>query len=83
VSTPLIPDTSADRAVCRAFAAEQNGQVTADEFNTWLMENGNPAANKLINDLAGWFVNQATDPEKAEGYVGLVFADCGSIHILI
>jgi hypothetical protein len=82
-SHSLIPDTKADRRVCRAFATEQDGQVTADQFNVWLLQNGNPAANKLINNLADWFVNRSMNPQEAEGYVAQVFADCGSIHVLV
>ena len=81
-SASLITNKKANRKVCKAFATEQNGQITADQFNIWLLQHGNAASNKLINNLADWFVNQSTNPQQAEGYVAMVFADCGSIHVL-
>lgn len=80
----LIPDTAADRAVCREFGREQSGQQSADQFNVWLLQpqNGNPASGQLINSLSKWFISLAMNPPMTEGYVGEVLADCASIHVL-
>lgn len=80
---PLIPDTAINRLVCKQFAREQGGQITADQFNIWLLKNGNPASGKLITKLADWFISRNTQPQLTEGYVGQVFAYCTSIHVLI
>lgn len=77
----LIPDTSANRAACIHFAAEQNGQVSADTFNTWLLIHGNPVASKLIKNLAEWFVNHVANPQVAEGYAIQARLECQSIGI--
>jgi hypothetical protein len=65
------------------FGQEQSGQITSDQFNVWLLQNGNPASNKLITPLANWFISLTTNPSLAEGYVGEVFARCASIHVLV
>lgn len=80
---PLIPNTAIDRLVCEQFAREQHGQITADQFNVWLLQNGNSASGKLITKLADWFVSRSMQPQLTEGYVGSVFAYCASIHVLV
>ena len=80
---PLIANTAIDRLVCEQFAREQGRQITADQFNVWLLQNGNPASGKLITKLADWFVSRNTQPQLTEGYVGMVFAYCASIHVLV
>ena len=80
---PLIPNTAIDRLVCEQFAREQAGQITADQFNIWLLQNGNPASGKLITKLSDWFISRNMQPQLTEGYVAQVFAYCASIQVLV
>jgi hypothetical protein len=92
-STPLIADTAIDVATCRQFAAERAGQLSADQFNVWLLQNGgqttlgpdssNGLDNTLSTNLGDWYVVQATRPsgdlQPASYYAAEVGAECLSI----
>jgi hypothetical protein len=92
-STPLIADTAMDATTCRQFAAEQAGQMSADQFNAWLLQNGGQTTigpdsstgldNTLSTTLGDWYVVQATRPsgdlQSASYYSAEVGAECLSI----
>lgn len=71
-ATPLIADTAIDVATCHKFAAEQAGQLSADQFNVWLLQHGGQTTigpesatgmdNTLSTNLGDWYVVQATEP---------------------
>jgi hypothetical protein len=91
--TPLIADTAMDVLTCRQFAAEQAGQMSADQFNVWLLQNGGQTTigpesstgmdNTLSTNLGDWYVVQATAPsgdlQPASYYAAEVGAECASI----
>jgi len=80
---PLIPNTRADQVVCREFAAEQAGSISVAQFNRWMVlpRHSNNIAGKLLNDLVDWFSSLSFEPQKTEGYVGRIVAECRSIGI--
>jgi hypothetical protein len=92
-STPLIADTAMDVATCHQFAAEQNGQISAEQFNVWLLQNGGQTTigpesstgmdNTLSTNLGDWYVVHATAPsgdlQPASYYAAEVGAECLSI----
>jgi len=92
-STPLIADTAIDVVTCRQFAAERAGQMSAGQFNVWLLQNGgqttigpdssNGLDNTLSTTLGDWYVVQATQPsgdlQPASYYAAEVGAECVSI----
>jgi uncharacterized lipoprotein YmbA len=92
-ASALIADTAMDVATCHQFAAEQAGQLNADQFNAWLLENGGqttigpPSAsgldNTLTTNLGDWYVVHATEPsgdlQPASYYAAEVRAECLSI----
>jgi hypothetical protein len=91
--TSLIADTAIDVATCRQFAAERAGQMSADQFNVWLLQNGgqttigpdssNGLDNTLSTNLGDWYVVQATRPsgdlQPASYYAAEVGTECLSI----
>jgi|HubBroStandDraft_2_1064218.scaffolds.fasta_scaffold675828_2 hypothetical protein len=93
ISTPLIADTAMDVATCRQFAAERDGQMSADQFNLWLLRNGGQTTigpdsssgldNTLSTTLGDWYVVQAARPsgdlQSASYYAAEVGAECLSI----
>jgi hypothetical protein len=82
-----------DAATCHRFAAEQAGQMSADQFNAWLLQHGGqttigPASSTGIDDtlstnLADWYVVQATAPsgdlQPGSYYAAEVGMECMSI----
>lgn len=92
-STPLIADTATDVATCHQFAAERAGQMSADQFNAWLLQNGGETTigadsstgmdNTLSTTLGDWYVVQAARPsgdlQPASYYAAEVGAECLSI----
>jgi hypothetical protein len=90
---PLIANTAMDVATCRQFAAEQAGQMSAGQFNAWLLQNGGQLTigpqsstgmdNTLSTNLGDWYVVQATAPsgdlQPASYYAAEVGAECLSI----
>lgn len=82
-----------DVLTCRQFAAEQAGQMSAYQFNVWLLQNGGQATigpesstgmdNTLSTNLGDWYVVQATAPsgdlQPASYYAAEVGAECSSI----
>ena len=93
--TPLIADTAMDVATCRQFAAERAGQMSADQFNAWLLQNGgqttigpnstNGLDDTLSTNLGDWYVVRATRPsgdlQPASYYAAEVGAECLSIGV--
>jgi hypothetical protein len=92
-NTALIADTAMDVLTCRQFAAEQAGQMSADQFNVWLLQNGGQTTigpqsstgmdNTLSTNLSDWYVVQVTAPsgdlQPATYYAAEVRAECLSI----
>jgi hypothetical protein len=92
-ATPLIADTAADAATCHQFAAEQAGQISADQFNDWLLRHGGQPTlgadsstgldNTLSTTLGDWYVVLTTAPsgdlQPASYYGSEVRAACRSI----
>ncbi len=92
-SVPLIADTVMDASACHQFAAEQAGQMGADQFNGWLLQNGGQTTigpesstgldNTLSTTLGDWYVVLATRPsgdlQPASYYAAEVHAECRSI----
>jgi hypothetical protein len=90
---PLIADTAMDVATCHQFAAERAGQMSADQFNFWLLQSGGQTTigpesstgmdNTLSTTLGDWYVVQAARPsgdlQPASYYAAEVRADCLSI----
>jgi hypothetical protein len=90
---PLIADTAMDVATCHQFAAEQAGQMSADQFDVWLLRNGGQTAlgpesstgmdNTLSVNLGDWYAVQGTGPsgdlQPARYYAAEVGAECRSI----
>ena len=82
-----------DVATCHQFEAEQAGQLSADHFNGWLLQNGGQPTigpesatgmdNTLSTTLSDWYVVQATAPsgdlQPASYYAAEVSAECLSI----
>ena len=82
-----------DVATCHQFAAERAGQMTADQFNVWLLRNGGQTTigpdsstglnNTLSTNLGDWYVVHATRPsgdlQPASYYAAEVGAECLSI----
>lgn len=91
--TPLIADTAMDVAACHQFAAERAGQVSADQFDAWLLRNGGQTTigpesstgmdDTLSTNLGDWFAVHATAPsgdlQTASYYAAEVGAECLSI----
>jgi hypothetical protein len=91
--TGLIADTAMDVSTCRQFAAEQAGQMSADQFNVWLLRNGGQTTigpesstgmdNTLSTNLSDWYVVQAAAPsgdlQPSSYYAAEVGAECSSI----
>jgi hypothetical protein len=91
--TPVIADTALDVATCQEFAAERAGQMNADQFNVWLLQNGGQTTigpnsstgmdDTLSTNLGDWYVVQATRPsgdlQPASYYAAEVGAECLSI----
>jgi hypothetical protein len=91
--TALIADTAMDVSTCRQFAAEQAGQMSPDQFNVWLLQNGGQTTigpesstgmdNTLSTNLGDWYVVQAAAPsgdlQPATYYAAEVSAECSSI----
>lgn len=92
-ATPLIAHTAVDVAACHQFAAEQAGEMSADQFDVWLLQHGGQAAigpqsatgldNTLSVTLGDWYAVQASAPsgdlQPASYYAAEVGADCRSI----
>jgi uncharacterized lipoprotein YmbA len=92
-ASALIADTAMDVATCHQFAAEQAGQMSADQFNVWLLQNGGQTTigpesstgmdNTLSTNLSDWYVVQATAPsgdlQPSSYYAAEVGAECLSI----
>jgi hypothetical protein len=90
---PLIADTAMDVATCQMFAAERAGQMSAEQFNVWLLQSGGQTTigpesptgmdNTLSTNLGDWYVVQATRPsgdlQPASYYAAEVRAECLSI----
>jgi hypothetical protein len=82
-SSPLIRNTTANRGACQQWQQEQSGEITADQFDVWLLEpqNGNRVGSKLVNAWADWFVDQNMNPAEAEGYGAQATVLCLSIGL--
>jgi hypothetical protein len=92
-ASALIADTAMDVAACHQFAAEQAGQLSADQFNAWLLQNGGqttispPSAtgldDTLTTNLGDWYAVHATEPsgdlQPATYYAAEVSTECLSI----
>jgi hypothetical protein len=90
---PLIADTAMDEATCHQFAAEQDGKMSADQFNVWLLQNGGQTTlgpesatgmdDTLSTNLGDWYDVQATAPsgdlQPARYYAAEVGVECLSI----
>jgi hypothetical protein len=67
------------------FAQEQNGQLTPDQFNVWLLEpwHGNAVGSKLGTALSEWFVNleMMNNLAEANSYSSQAVILCLSIGI--
>jgi hypothetical protein len=91
--TQLIAYTATDVATCHQFAAEQAGQISADQFDIWLRQNGGQTTigprsstgmdNTLSTNLSDWYVVHATAPsgdlQPASYYAAEVGVECLSI----
>jgi hypothetical protein len=89
---PLIADTAMDVATCQQFAAEQAGQMSADQFDAWLLQNGGQTAlgpdsstgmdNTLSVNLGDWYAVQATGLNRlaARDHGDLAIVQCQYLH---
>jgi hypothetical protein len=84
----LIPDTAADRAACRQFAAEQAGQLTFVQLQIWLTQNGGygygPVSStgmslSLLQVLSQLYFDAYVAGNSTSGDVAQITADCASI----
>ncbi len=80
-TSPLIPDTEANRAVYTRFLATVDGTVPATDFMTWLHANDDYASDRLIGDIERWYADHERNPSLAHHDEELVLHECAAIGI--